>query len=131
MTYILDTHAFIWWSLEPEKLPESVLNVIESPQNSIVLSIVSIWEMQIKIQLQKLSLPLALPELVDQQHTANNIELLDIVPAHIYALEQLAMHHRDPFDRLLIAQSLITQYTIITKDPQFENYSITPFWKSA
>lgn len=128
MEYLLDTHTFIWWALEPEKLPEQVLAEIESSQNRIVFSVASIWEMQIKIQLQKLSLPLPLSELVERQHSENAIELIHIVPAHVYALEQLPLHHRDPFDRVLIAQALVNQYTIITKDSQFANYPMTLFW---
>jgi PIN domain nuclease of toxin-antitoxin system len=128
MDYLLDTHAFIWWALEPDKLPEKVLKTIESSHNGVFLSIASIWEMQIKIQLNKLHLPLSLSELLSQQQTINHIELLPIEPSHIYALESLSLHHKDPFDRMLIAQSSTTHFVLISKDPEFSNYPINLFW---
>lgn len=95
MNYLLDTHAFIWWALEPEKLSQQALNVLLSFEHDIFLSIASLWEMQIKMQLHKLVLPLPLPELVSQQQRSNCIELAMLEPAHIYALEHLPFHHKD------------------------------------
>jgi PIN domain nuclease of toxin-antitoxin system len=128
MTYLLDTHTFIWWAVEPERLPEHVLATLQIGDSSVFLSIVSIWEMQIKVQIGKLQLPRPLPELIFEQQTRNHIELLTIEPAHIYALEYLPFHHNDPFDRLLVAQALISQFTLISRDPQLSSYPITLFW---
>ncbi len=128
MNYLLDTHTFIWWAIEPEKLPEKVVGLLESSDNGVFLSIASIWEMQIKIHLKKLSLPLPLSDLVSQQCTTNHIDLLPIEPSHIYALEHLPFHHKDPFDRILIAQSFITSFLFISKDAKFEPYPITCIW---
>ena len=128
MNYLLDTHTFIWWALEPKKLSKRVLQLLEAPSNNVFLSIVSIWEMQIKMQLNKLNLPFPLADIVSQQQTINHIKLLTIEPSHIYALEHFPLYHRDPFDRLLIAQSSITKFAFISKDPEFSKYSIRCIW---
>lgn len=128
MNYLLDTHTFIWWAIDPEKLSQKVLTLLESNDNGIFLSIVSLWEMQIKIQLKKLSLPLPLSELVSQQCATNHIDLLPIEPSHIYALEHFPLYHKDPFDRLLIAQSFITNFPFMSKDTVFENSPIACIW---
>ena len=128
MKYLLDTHTLIWWALEPNKLSKNVLILLEDPDNEIFFSVVSIWEMQIKIQLNKLRLPLRLSELIEQQQTINHIDLLPLLPSHIYAMEKLPFYHKDPFDRLLIAQSFITNLIFISKDPAFVQYPIHCVW---
>ena len=104
MNLLLDTHAFIWWIHDSQRLPESALAAIRGTHNSVLLSLASIWEMQIKYQLVKLQLNVPLQQIVEEQQARNGLQLLSITPQHIYTLGELPQHHRDPFDRLLIAR---------------------------
>ena len=124
MKILLDTHIFIWMATEPECLSTDLADKIVNPQNSIFLSIVSIWEMQIKVALGKLDLMSDLEITIDSQVKSNGIQLLLIDLQHIHALKNLPSHHRDPFDRLLIAQSQIEQMTLATVDRLFDLYGI-------
>lgn len=125
---LLDTHALIWIILEPEKLTERVTGLFFNRYNEIFLSIVSIWEMQIKVQLGKLKFDLPLSELIENQQQVNDLQLLSIMTGHIYALEQLPNHHRDPFDRLLVAQAMIEQMPLLSVDAVFDRYLIERWW---
>jgi PIN domain nuclease of toxin-antitoxin system len=128
MRVLIDTHVFIWWTSDDQKLSFPVLNLIGDPNTEVILSIVSIWEMQIKLSLGKLQLKTALPELVEDELKRNRIHLLSIDLSHIYALSNLPNHHRDPFDRLLIAQAQIEELIIISIDEKFDSYEIERFW---
>jgi PIN domain nuclease of toxin-antitoxin system len=125
MKLLLDTHAFIWWDREPDLIPPKTLELIQ--RADLLLSLVSLWEMQIKTQLGKLSLNLPLAEMV-QHHQENGIELLPITLAHILELDQLPQHHKDPFDRLLLAQSLVESVAIVSKDAIFQSYDSQIIW---
>ncbi|NTW04407.1 MAG: type II toxin-antitoxin system VapC family toxin [Oscillochloris sp.] len=94
----------------------------------LYLSLISIWEIQIKVQLGKLALPLPLPDLVAEQQRVNGIQLFLIEIAHIYALQNLPYHHRDPFDRLIIAQATVAGLTIVTADQAFAGYGVPLLW---
>ncbi len=96
--------------------------------NTWILSIASIWEMQIKIQLGKLKLNSTLPDLIETQERINNLQVLPIELAHIWGLTNLPNHHRDPFDRLLIAQAMIEQFPIVSIDSLFDSYPIQRLW---
>ena len=124
MKILLDTHIFIWMATEPERLSTDLADAILNPQNSIFLSLVSIWEMQIKVALGKLDLMNDLEITIDSQVKSNGIQLLSLDLKHIYALKNLPSHHRDPFDRLLIAQSQIENMTLATVDRLFDLYEI-------
>ncbi|MCP4353952.1 MAG: type II toxin-antitoxin system VapC family toxin [Desulfobacterales bacterium] len=128
MKLLLDTHTFIWWSDEPEKLSERVLEACQNIDNHLLLSIASIWEMQIKIQLGKLKLRHPLRYLIENQQNINNLQILPISVGHIYMLESLPMHHRDPFDRLLICQALEDGLLLVSKDSVFSDYPVSVYW---
>lgn len=128
MNLLLDTHTFIWWDRDPDKLSPVVLDRLQSPDSQVLLSLVSLWEIQIKTQLGKLTLRGHLADIVQQQQIENDLRLLPIEVPHIFALEDLPQHHRDPFDRLLIAQSLVEKATLVSKDPIFQNYGCTVLW---
>ncbi len=128
MRLLLDTHVFIWWSDEPEKLSDRVLNACQDDDNSLILSIISIWEMQIKIQLGKLRLRNPLRYLIENQQNINDLQVLPISVNHIYMLENLPMHHRDPFDRLIISQALEERLPLVSKDSVFSNYPVSLYW---
>lgn len=128
MKLLLDTHAFIWWDRDLAKLPTDILNRLQSPENQVLLSLASLWEIQIKLQLGKLTLSGSLANIVRQQQAEKNITLLPIEFSHILELEQLPQHHRDPFDRLLIAQSRVELVAIVSRDAIFESYDCQVVW---
>ncbi len=125
---LFDTHSFIWWANESAKLSATALAALEDENNRLFLSDVSIWEMQIKIQLGKMKLNMPLPDLIESQKQDNNVEMLSIKTEHILALDNLPSHHKDPFDRLLIAQSEVENLTIVTLDPEFSAYGAKILW---
>ena len=124
MKLLLDTHIFIWWADQPEKLSPVALSALEDEANDLLLSVASVWEMQIKIQLGKLKLSLPLKELVKNQQEINDLMVSPVALTHVLALDALPFHHKDPFDRLLIAQSIAEGLTIVTADSQFSTYSV-------
>ena len=128
MKYLLDTHTFIWLDSDPDKLSAAVTSLCSDPQNQLYLSIASVWEMQIKIQLRKLKLPTSLAKTLEEQQTANRLLLLPIELTHILGLAALPDHHKDPFDRLLIAQANAEKMPLISDDPQIAKYSVTVVW---
>ncbi|MGB3191443.1 MAG: type II toxin-antitoxin system VapC family toxin [Limnoraphis sp.] len=105
MKILLDTHAFIWWDSEPEQLSSESLALLLQPDTVRVVSVVSLWEIQIKSQLGKLTLSQPLEEIYKSQ-TQNGISFLSVNPSHVFQLNSLPLHHKDPFDRLLIAQAI-------------------------
>ncbi len=128
MKLLLDTHAFIWWDSEPAKLSPRVLGSCQDPQNSLILSVASVWEMQVKLQLGKLRLTLPLETLIEGQRRTNNLEILPVMLAHVLALQSLPAHHKYPFDRLLIAQANSEDALLITNDPVFSKYTDKVLW---
>ena len=128
MKYLLDTHAFLWFIDDDPSLSVTARTIIEVPENTVYLSIASVWEMGIKISLGRLQIPLPLAEFIDEQLWRNSITLLEIKAAHAGLVATLPFHHRDPFDRLLVAQSLIEGIPIIGKDGAFDTYGVTRHW---
>ena len=122
MKLLLDTHTFIWWDSEPQRLSQQVLKMCQDPENVLLTSVASLWEMQIKLQLGKLKLNKPLTELVSGQQAINNIDILDVKLEHVLALAKLPYHHKDPFDRLLIAQADIEEAILVSKDQIFTEY---------
>lgn len=125
---LLDTHVFIWLDIAPEKLSATAKRLIIDPNQVLYLSLVSVWEMQIKMQLNKLSLHNGLRETIQAQQAINQVQLLPIRVDHVLALDMLPFHHRDPFDRLLIAQTHIEGYTLLTNDGDIEKYDVKTVW---
>jgi len=128
MNLLLDTHVFIWLSFAPEQLSEPVTDLLMDEKNLWFLSLASVWEMQIKRQLGKLSLNLPLPELIASQQQTNGLQLLPIELYHIFTLEDLPQFHRDPFDRLLIAQAITEQIPLLSIDTVFDHYPVQRLW---
>ncbi len=122
MNILLDTHVFLWWSLEPDKLPSKLIHKMSSPENSIFLSVASSWESQIKIGLGKLILSESLQTIIDREIQNNDWKILPIHLKHTYRLGKLPPIHRDPFDRILIAQAMSEGLTIATKDSFIQSY---------
>ena len=128
MKYLLDTHTFLWLNDQPAQLSPVVQALFAAGEHDFYLSLASAWEMQIKCQLGKLALDLPVKELIDQACAANDIQLLPIGLGHIGALEQLPPHHKDPFDRLLIAQAINEGLTVLSADQAFAGYPVEVVW---
>jgi PIN domain nuclease of toxin-antitoxin system len=128
MNILLDTHAFLWLRNAPEKIPEKVLAAYYDINNDIFLSVVSIWEMQIKHQLGKLDLALPLSTLIEEQRINNGLQILPIETYHIFALADLPPYHKDPFDRLLLIQSKLENLHLASADTVFCHYDLNLFW---
>jgi PIN domain nuclease of toxin-antitoxin system len=128
MKLLLDTHTFIWWAIQKARLSATTLAAMQNTQNQLMLSIASLWEMQLKTQLGKLHFNLPLSQLIEDQQRVNGLQLLPIEPDHIYALGQLLYHHKDPFDRLLIAQALTENLPMVSADPVFKAYPVQIIW---
>lgn len=128
MRLLLDTHVFIWWDSEPAKLSPRVLALCQDRENTLLLSVVSAWEIQVKIQLGKLKLHMPLSHLIEGQQETNALGVLPITLDHVLALEALPAHHKDPFDRLLLAQSTVEDVVLVSKDPVFTNYPVNVVW---
>ena len=124
MNGLIDTHNFIWSDLNPDLLSPTVRDFIEDGDNQLFLSIASVWEMQIKVQNGKLTLQYPLPEMIRIQQETNGIRLLPISVAHIYDLEKLPLHHRDPFDRIIIAQARVENLVVLSADAVFSQYPV-------
>ncbi|NEQ07685.1 MAG: type II toxin-antitoxin system VapC family toxin [Moorea sp. SIO4E2] len=128
MKLLLDTHTFIWLTVSQRKLSEQVKSLLADRQNELFLSLVSVWEMQIKLQLNKLSFNFTLAEVLERQQQTNDLYFLPIELDHIYALASLPLQHRDPFDRLLIAQAVVEQMPLLSIDSVFDAYPIQRLW---
>jgi PIN domain nuclease of toxin-antitoxin system len=127
MKLLLDTHVFIWWSGDLSQLSATALAACHDPANTLLLSIASVWEMQIKLQLGKMTLRLPLADLIAEQQ-ANRIQLLDVKLEHVLGLEGLPTPHKDPFDRILAAQSLVEGATLLSADAIFSQYPVSVMW---
>jgi PIN domain nuclease of toxin-antitoxin system len=128
MKLLLDTNVFIWLNDAPHRVRERVMTVIANPDNDLFFSLTSIWEMQIKIQLGKLELSDSLPDILKTQQVENNLQVLTIDLNHIWSLANLPYHHRDPFDRLLVAQAQTEGMTLVSADGIFEMYDVDLLW---
>ncbi len=128
MKYLLDTHTFIWFTGKSTRLSERATALCSDSSNLLLLSLASIWEIQIKVGLGKLSLPAPLTEIITVQQSKNGVQLLPIELSHLLELSSLPDHHRDPFDRLLIAQAKIEDIALISSDPQIAKYPISVVW---
>ena len=124
MSILLDTHILLWWDSDPSRLTPTASALCHDPANTLVVSHVSAWEMQIKRQLGKLDMRLPLADLLDEQRATNGIELLPISLSHILALGDLPPHHKDPFDRLLIAQANVEGLALLSADGVFDQYEV-------
>ena len=128
MKLLLDTHTFVWWESDPAKLSATALALCSDPGNELILSVTSLWEMQIKHHLGKLSLRLPLIDIVAHQQATNGLVVLSILPAHVFALDGLPTPHKDPFDRLLVAQANSEGATLVSADAIFKSYPVRTAW---
>ena len=127
MRALLDTHAFLWAIADDKRLSRRAQKIFTGP-NDLWLSAASVWEILIKVQAGKLPLPQPSAPYLVKKAAQNRIEVLPINLDHILRVESLTMHHRDPFDRVLIAQSIEENLPLVTADPQFERYPVELIW---
>lgn len=127
MKLLLDTHAFIWWDSDPAQLSAPALAALRDPANEVWLSVAGVWEMVIKAQLGKLSLRLPLADIVTQQQ-ANGLQILPVTLAHVLAVEGLPPVHKDPFDRVLIAQANVEGAELVSTDQTVRQYPVRVLW---
>jgi PIN domain nuclease of toxin-antitoxin system len=128
MNLLLDSNVLIWLDIDPDALSARVRELLTDENNVWIASVVSVWEIQIKLQLGKLSLNLPFSKLIENLRVTSDLQILPIELSHIWALEELPEHHRDPFDRLLIAQAIVTQLPIVSADSMFDRYSVQRLW---
>ncbi|MEG4515912.1 MULTISPECIES: type II toxin-antitoxin system VapC family toxin [unclassified Microcoleus] len=128
MRLLLDPHTFIWYVTDNPRLSANVKLLIEDENNEKLVSIASIWEMAIKHSIGRLNFSLPFMEFVRQQLSVSNIGLLEINLNHIEVAASLPLHHRDPFDRLIIAQSMAEQIPVLSVDAIFDAYAIARVW---
>ncbi len=122
MKLLLDTHAFLWFIAGNPKLSNPARKLIENLENKKFLSIASLWEISIKASIGKLRLNLTFPDMVRTHINDNLIMLLHIKPEHLEIVRSLPFHHKDPFDRLIIAQSQLENMPVLSRDKMFGEY---------
>ncbi len=128
MKFLIDTHTLLWIVTDDKKLSETANKLYLNSDNLIFVSLASIWEMAIKISIRKLSIEEPLNDFIQNQIKGNDIRILNIEIEHILRLENLPFYHRDPFDRLIISQSMSENIPVLSSDKVFDRYPIKRIW---
>lgn len=128
MNFLLDTCAFLWLTLKPEKLSSKFLECFKNPDNTVFLSSVSVWEISIKYRIGKLTLPVSPSRFVLEERRSHRISPLELNESDTFHLENLPITHQDPFDRMLICQAIERSLIILTPDPHIRKYPIRTLW---
>lgn len=126
--YLLDTHSFLWFIAGDDRLSRRMRSLMADGDRVLLLSVASIWEIAIKVSFGKLLLAAPFAELIPEQLATNAIDILPIEVSDLSMLVQLPFHHRDPFDRLLAAQSLAKSLPLISGDTVFDHYQVERLW---
>jgi PIN domain nuclease of toxin-antitoxin system len=128
MRLLLDTHSFLWFILNDSQLSTVARNLIADPNNDVEISPASYWEIAIKISINKYVLPEPYQVFIEREIATNQFVVLPIEPKHTAALTNLPFHHRDPFDRLLVAQAMVEGIPLVSSDTVLDAYPITRLW---
>ena len=128
MIALLDTHTFILMDSDPNRVPATVQAYLADPACTVYLSVVSIWEIMIKVGTGKLALRSPVPDLVAENLRTTPLQILTVRPDHAFALGGLPSIHRDPFDRMLVAQALAENAVVLTDDPVIRQYPVRTDW---
>jgi PIN domain nuclease of toxin-antitoxin system len=126
MKVLIDTHVLLWGLQDESKLSRRVRTLL--PVAEVWISVATLWEIIAKVQAGKLVLPSPVGDYLATKLTANGVSVLPLTFDHVRRLEELPVHHRDPFDRILIAQSLNESLPLVSADPQFEKYPVELIW---
>ncbi|MEO0556762.1 MAG: type II toxin-antitoxin system VapC family toxin [Bacteroidota bacterium] len=129
MRLLLDTHTFLWFIGGDRRLSEPAKRLILDPENERLLSVASLWGMAIKSRLGRLELALPFSALVEEQVRGNAIDVLPIRASHLDSVAQLPFHHKDPFDRLIVAQAMAEEIPVLSRDGAFSDYEIEVLWQ--
>jgi PIN domain nuclease of toxin-antitoxin system len=127
MRVLLDTHAFLWWANDDSRLSSGARQAIGDAADAF-LSVASCWEVAIKVSRGRLTLPKPVERFFPEELGANRVQLLQIDLDDVARVATLPFHHRDPFDRLLVAQALSDELTIVSADPVFRKYGVKRVW---
>jgi len=126
MKVLIDTHVLLWGIEDAAKVSDRVRTLL--PSADVWISVASLWEIMTKVQIGKLILPTPVGDYLAVKLRMNGVSVLPLTFAHVRQLEGLPLHHRDPFDRILIAQSLEENLPLVTADQQFEKYAVKLIW---
>lgn len=129
MRVLLDTCTFLWWMTSPKEVPSRALGVLRAAENEVFLSVATGWEIAIKRKLGRLDLPAGTAEFLADAVARHEITILAVTMVHAVGAGELPLHHKDPFDRLLVAQARIEKLVIITPDPAFRSYGVKTLWQ--
>jgi PIN domain nuclease of toxin-antitoxin system len=127
MNLLIDTHTFLWFVNDDPQLSETAAELLES-DNTILLSVASLWEIAIKVSIGKLTLPQPFNEFIPEQLALNDITLLPVRIADCNQVIDLPFYHRDPFDRMIIAQALVESVSVVSIDTAFDPYNVQRLW---
>ena len=125
---LLDTHAFLWFVTDDPKLAATAKSAIADANNEILVSPASYWEVAIKVSIGKYTLTAPFETFITRGIKDNDFRILPIEPKHTAALINMPFHHRDPFDRLIIAQAMVENVGVVSADPAFDSYGVTRLW---
>lgn len=128
MIALLDTHCFLWWTTDDPRLPAPVREIIADEENTLYFSAASGWEIATKMRLNKLSLPEAPEVYIPRRLALDGILPLSVTLTHTLRTHALPLHHKDPFDRILIAQCQVEGIPLLTCDPEIAKYSVQVLW---
>ena len=128
MKVLLDTHAFLWLISGDDRLSETAQQTFLDPGNIMFLSAASLWELCIKMSLGKLSLKSGWLKTIQDEMEVNAIQWLSIEMPHCVELTNLPFHHRDPFDRMLVAQAMVEDMQLLSRDNRLSSYEIKRIW---
>lgn len=128
MRLLLDTHTFLWWITDSPELSLRVRDAIRDPENELFLSVASAWEIAIKADLGRIHLPDRPDRFIPDQLTKNAVESLPVQMGHALYLSRLPAIHRDPFDRIIVSQSILEKMAVATRDADIAKYKVKTLW---
>lgn len=131
MKLLLDTQCWIWWFAQPEKLNDNAIEQISDEGNELWFSAASMWEMGIKVSIGKLPLPENIDDYVSTRMARLGARSLEIRTSHALHVAALPLHHRDPFDRMLITQAQLEDMTLVSADSMFKRYEVSLLWAAS
>lgn len=128
MKVLLDTHALLWYYQDSPELSDKVKELVADESSDVAISVASFWEIGVKLSVRKLELGEPFEDFADTVVYAHKFKVLGIELPHIAHISRLPMHHRDPFDRMIIAQSFCEEMPVVTVDLKFERYGVATIW---
>ncbi len=128
MRVLLDTHTFLWWIADSPQLSDVARDAIADERTQPIFSVVSGWEIAIKAGVGKLEIPDSPEKFLSEQLSRNDVEILPIYLRHALRVYDLPDHHKDPFDRLLVAQAVLEKLPILSADPEISRYPVETVW---